>query len=531
MATYKQIGYGSQGSDVTELQKLLNSNGYTLDVDGIFGDQTLSAVKDYQQKNSLDVDGIVGDNTWGALAKANTSQTTTNAAGNATTSTTPSFSYDPFQVSESTAAADQKRQEVAASKPGDFSYDAYEKSDIVKQAEALLQQQLANKPGEYQSQWQTQLDETLSQILNRDKFSYDLNGDALYQQYKDQYMLQGQQAMMDTMGQAQAMTGGYANSYAQSVGQQTYQGYLQQLNDRVPELYQIALDQYNREGQDLYNQYGLYADRESLDYDRYRDTVSDYNTELDRLTEDARYQGETDYNRYMDAYNMAYGQHRDSVSDWQNEQARADEEYWNQYNRDYGQYTDDRNLSYEDYWNQLSYAYQQERDKIADAQWQAQFDEAKRQYDQQYALENGGNTSSSSGSGGSSGGGSGSGSGSYDSAIAQRQKTLRNAGYDVVVDGIDGPQTQAAWAEYQKKLKATDPSYRDPVPGGDGDKGSTSYAGWDAGDWEGYFATIRQQEGQAAAQEELNYLTSKGLIPKNMVTYAASGARGGQMGH
>ena len=85
--------------------------------------------------------------------------------------------------------------------------------------------------GQYQSPWQTQLNDTISKILNREKFSYDLNGDALYQQYKDQYVNQGQQAMMDTMGQAQAMTGGYGNSYAQTVGQQTYQGYLQQLND------------------------------------------------------------------------------------------------------------------------------------------------------------------------------------------------------------------------------------------------------------------------------------------------------------
>ena len=60
MATYKQVSYGSQGSDVTELQKLLNNNGYSLDVDGIFGDNTQAAVKDYQQKNNLDVDGIVG---------------------------------------------------------------------------------------------------------------------------------------------------------------------------------------------------------------------------------------------------------------------------------------------------------------------------------------------------------------------------------------------------------------------------------------------------------------------------------------
>jgi hypothetical protein len=57
------------------------------------------------------------------------------------------------------------------------------------------------------------------------------------------------------------------------------------------------------------------------------------------------------------------------------------------------------------------------------------------------------------------------------------------------------------------------------------------YEGWDAGTWEGYFARIREEESAAAAEEELNNLISKGLIPKNMVSYAASGARGGKTGH
>ena len=354
MANYRQVSYGSQGSDVTELQKLLNSKGnYNLATDGIFGAKTQAAVKDYQKNNGLDVDGIVGNNTWGSLT-----------GGSQQSSATATSSNNGFQVSDKTAAADQNRQAIAANKPGEFSYGAYEKSDAVKQAEALLQQQLASKPGQYQSAWQTKLDDTLNKILNREKFSYDLNGDALYQQYKDQYTTQGQQAMMDTMGQAATMTGGYGNSYAQTAGQQTYQGYMQQLNDKIPELYQLALDQYNREGDELYTQYGMYADRDSQDYGRYRDTVSDYNNELARLTEDARYQGEDEYGKYLDAYNIAYGQHRDSVGDWQTEQARADEEYWNSYGSDYTQH----------------------RDSVSDQQWREQFEEAKNQWEKEFGL-------------------------------------------------------------------------------------------------------------------------------------------------
>ena len=486
MATKKQIGYGSQGSDVTELQKLLNSNGYNLQEDGIYGSKTQAAVKDYQTKNNLSVDGIVGNETWGALTGSNTAQTTpstdTSTGATNTASTVPvvkDFTYDPFKVSDSTAAADQKRNEVASQKPGEFTYGAYEKSDAVLQAEALLNQQLANKPGAYQSQWQANMDETLQQILNRDKFSYDLNSDALYQQYKDQYMLQGQQAMMDTMGQAAAMTGGYGNSYAQTVGQQTYQGYLQQLNDKVPELYQLALNQYNREGDELYNQYGLYADRENQDYGRYRDTVSDYNTELGRLTEDARYQSETDYGRYMDSYNMAYGQHRDETADWQNEQNRADNEYWNQYNRDYGQYTDDRNfaygqysddrnLTYDNYWNEQSFNYQKDRDQVADEQWQKEYEESVRRWNYENDISTG---DSSGGSSGGSTGGS-----SYDSNAAEKQRQLVAAGYNIAVDGIWGSQSKAAWEDYQKK---TNPTYRAPVeaPGPQDNGGGGGFTG------------------------------------------------------
>ena len=58
------LSYGSKGNDVSSLQRLLNSKGYNLSVDGIFGDKTLAAVKNWQQKNGYTVDGLVGSNTW-----------------------------------------------------------------------------------------------------------------------------------------------------------------------------------------------------------------------------------------------------------------------------------------------------------------------------------------------------------------------------------------------------------------------------------------------------------------------------------
>lgn len=187
----------------------------------------------------------------------------------------------------------------------------YQQSDAVTKAYEMLQNQLTNKPGAYQSQWQSQLNDVMGKILNREKFTYDLNGDALYKQYKDQYTNQGKMAMMDTMGQAAAMTGGYGNSYAQNVGQQAYQGYLQQLNDKIPELYNLALSKYQMEGDDLARQYSMLGTQENQDYSRYRDKVSDYNTELSRLQSAYDNERSFDYGQYIDDRNYRYQQDSD----------------------------------------------------------------------------------------------------------------------------------------------------------------------------------------------------------------------------
>ena len=159
-------------------------------------------------------------------------------------------------------------------------YSTYTPSASVNAAQNYLSQVQSSKPGGYVSKWEGQITDIYNKIVNRDKFSYDLNSDMLYQQYKDQYSALGEMAMLDTMGQAAGLTGGYANTYAQNAGQQAYQNYLRQLNDVVPELYGMARDQYNQETQDLYNQFSMTQTLEDTDYGRYRDTVSDYQWEL-----------------------------------------------------------------------------------------------------------------------------------------------------------------------------------------------------------------------------------------------------------
>lgn len=58
---------GSRGEDVKALQKLLNDQGFELDVDGNFGRRTLAAVRSFQRNNDLEVDGVAGTQTQEAL--------------------------------------------------------------------------------------------------------------------------------------------------------------------------------------------------------------------------------------------------------------------------------------------------------------------------------------------------------------------------------------------------------------------------------------------------------------------------------
>ena len=343
---------GSTGREVAKLQEALAAAGYDVGsagADGVYGKDTAAAVKQYQKDHGLAVDGIAGKNTLGSLYNANNTagtnalnqaaQATVNgaqtavsnpagaglnalstvaegavsgaetAAGGTTTDNATGTDTKSGTDTKGETTTDTTTDKSSGFTYQDFTYDSYTPSDIVNQANALLQQHQANKPGAYQSQWQDEIDDYLNKIENRDPFSYDFNSDALYNQYKENYILQGKMAMMDTMGQAAAMTGGYGNSYAQSVGQQAYNQQLNQLNDIMPELYQMAYNRYADEGQRLNDMFNMYMGLENQDYGRYQTGVDDWYKQLSYLTDSYNTEREFDYNQYETGRQEAYNEH------------------------------------------------------------------------------------------------------------------------------------------------------------------------------------------------------------------------------
>lgn len=86
--SYALSKYGSRGEEVRTIQTKLKRWGYyTGNIDGIYGTQTLEAVKYFQRKNGLAVDGIAGKNTLEAMGIFN-------SAGNSGSSSSSSSSSD-----------------------------------------------------------------------------------------------------------------------------------------------------------------------------------------------------------------------------------------------------------------------------------------------------------------------------------------------------------------------------------------------------------------------------------------------------
>ena len=188
-------------------------------------------------------------------------------------------------------------------------------NDVVAQAQQYLNQQL----GGYQSQYGSQITDLVAQIQNRPAFEYDVNTDPLYLQLRDIWKQDGLMAMEDTMGQAAQLTGGYGNSHAQMAGQQTYNNYMRQVNEMVPELKEAARADYDADTDVLLRNLGLLMDQDSTDYARWMDEINrQYQMGRDQLA-DQRYDKEWEYQtgrdqladqRYEDE--LAYGRQQQS---------------------------------------------------------------------------------------------------------------------------------------------------------------------------------------------------------------------------
>lgn len=200
-----------------------------------------------------------------------------------------------------------------------YTFKKYDDSEDTKKKYQAYQNHQSTKPV-YSFDRQQELDDARDAWQNRGQFQYNMADDGMYQQLVDRYVQQGKMAMQDTVGQSATLTGGYGNTWAQNAGQQAYHGYLQGLNDMTPQLYQMALDRYQMEGENLYNQYAALSAEEQQAYGRHMDAQNLWQQQSDALRADAEAGRNFDWEQYVTGEQLGYGAYRDDIADQQFQQ-------------------------------------------------------------------------------------------------------------------------------------------------------------------------------------------------------------------
>lgn len=140
----------------------------------------------------------------------------------------------------------------------------------------------------YNSEYMDQLNALARQLtsMNYD----DWTKGSQYQALADRYGASGRMSMQDVLGQVASRTGGLASSYATTAAQQQYNQYMAQLEE-------VARQLYSQERGDMMDSASLYRNLANDEYDRYRDSLSDYNARLKAAQSAARSAyGGTSYN-------------------------------------------------------------------------------------------------------------------------------------------------------------------------------------------------------------------------------------------
>lgn len=289
-------------------------------------------------------------------------------------------------------------------------------NDAMNYTNGLLQQLSSGK-----TSYSDKVDAMIAQIQNRDPFSYDVDKDTLFQQALASAMNSGQTAMQNTIGQASDLTGGYGSSYATSAANQQYNAYIQDAYNNLPEYYQMALEAYQMEGEDMYNQLAMLSDADSKEYERlynswnanfsnaqnmynneynaWRDSVNNaFNSAGLQLEEHGQLFDQA-YNTYNAVANNAQQMYQNEYNAWADQVNNAfknagmlNQDYWNttNFNEDVRQYNETLAFNKQTHADDMTYKYSAlEQDKLQhEAEMTYKNNALKQDNDQFYASLN-----------------------------------------------------------------------------------------------------------------------------------------------
>ena len=125
--------------------------------------------------------------------------------------------------------------------------------------------------GDYSYPYKQYQDSLWSDIYNRKPFDWSKEEDPLWASYKKSYLREGERAQNNTMAQYAARTGGRPSSFAATAAGQAGDYYATKLNDKIPELYQMAYDKYVNEYNMKHKDLGMVNSMDQSEYGRWYD--------------------------------------------------------------------------------------------------------------------------------------------------------------------------------------------------------------------------------------------------------------------
>lgn len=279
----------------------------------------------------------------------------------------------PFTTSTETQALEENRKSIGTaaqeyfSKPFELPEGVmdtlntpFAPSQSYLDAMSMLTQQ--GKKMQNGTKWDSLYESSINDYLNRDEFEYDVDNDQLFQQALASAMNSGKTAMQDTIGQASALTGGYGSTYATSVGNQTYNAFIEDAYDNLPQYYQMAMEAYQMEGQEMLNQINTIGAAAQNEWNRGMDIYNMYADTADRIWNQDTFTWEAGQNQAMNLANVSMDMHQIQGDDLMNAYTIADKEYQTSYGTDYDSWKSMIDVTWnaidyanKDYWSQQSY--------------------------------------------------------------------------------------------------------------------------------------------------------------------------------
>lgn len=233
--------------------------------------------------------------------------------------------------------ATQQLDYLEVNAPGD-----YKDSDELTSLKGQLADIENQKPGSFENKYQQQIDALLDKMTNQDPFSYDFSTDSNWLAAQEQAKRNALLAMENAMGEAAGLTGGYASSAAQMVGQQAYQQEMSETTEMIPEFAQMALNKWQANNSQMASNLAALQSQQDSDYSRYYNDWQLWNQDRAYMYQKVQDMSDDEFNQYITALNR-----------WQTDRAY---------------YADQKQIA------------------VQNQQWQQELNESRRQFNNQMAF-------------------------------------------------------------------------------------------------------------------------------------------------